>query len=100
MILGAKNILAAAAQSNWTGAMAANVAEGTEVSPTVANDDDGFTNHIGGEKNLRVGGGGVHGRFLLPGMGEGFHQVARGEENGGRLGFPNWRSSVKKRGRG
>ena len=99
MILAAKNILAAAAQSNWTGAMAANVAEGTEVSPTVANDDDGFTNHIGGEKTLGIGDSALHAVYFSTGLAESSNELPSAMENAGLLDLQNCRISVKARGK-
>src|SRR6266704_1632980 len=57
VILATENIPAAATQSDWAGAMAANIAERTQLALIVANDDDGFTGNIGGEKAFWVGDG-------------------------------------------
>jgi len=52
MILAAQNIFAAAAESDRSGTMAANVAEGAQFALPVTDDDDGFTSGIGGEKTF------------------------------------------------
>src|SRR2546430_6470106 len=70
VILATENVLAAAANRDRTGTMAANVAESTQFPLLVANDDDGFTCDIGGEINFGGGGGAVFAVYFSTGLGE------------------------------
>jgi hypothetical protein len=98
MILATEDVIAATSQSDRAGAMAANIAEGTEFSPIVANDDDGFTGYIGGKKTLGVGDGALHAIYFSAGLAERSNELPSALESAGLLDLQNCRISVKARG--
>jgi hypothetical protein len=98
MILATQDVFAATAQSDRAGAMAANVAEGTEFSPIVSNDDDWFTGDIGSEKTFWIGDGAPHAIYFSAGLAERSNELPSALENAGLLDLQNCRISVKARG--
>src|SRR5437899_1407744 len=98
MVLPTQCVFAAAAQTDRAGAMAASVAEGTEFSPIVSNDDDGFTGYIGGEKTFWIGDGALHAIYFSAGLAERSNELPSALENTGLLDLQNCRISVKARG--
>jgi len=78
--------------------MTANVAEGTEFSPIVSNDDDWFTGYIGGEKTFWIGDGVPHAIYFSAGLAERSNELPSALENAGLLDLQSCRISVKARG--
>src|SRR5437016_548088 len=81
VILAAEDIFAAAAESDGSRAMSANVAEGTQFALLVANDDDWLTSDIGGEKTLGVANGALHAVHFPAGLVECSYKLPGALEN-------------------
>ncbi len=97
MILATQNILAAAAKRDRTSTMAANVAEGAQLSLFVANDDDWLAGDIRGEKTFWVGDGALHAINFSAGLAESSDELPGALKNARLLDLKNRRIGVKAR---
>jgi hypothetical protein len=98
VILAAQDIFAAAAESDGPGAMAANVAEGAQLTLFVANDDDRFAGDLGGEKAFGIGNGALYAVYFSAGLAESSDELPGALENAGLFDFEDCGIGVKARG--
>ena len=100
MILAAHDILAATAESDRSGTVAADVAEGAEGSLLVANDEQRFSGAFGGKKRFWVGDGFLYAVDLTAGMVESADELPGAAKDFVLLDFEDGRIGVKARGEG
>jgi hypothetical protein len=97
VILATEYVFATAAKRDRPGTVATNVAEGAQRAFLVANDDDGFTSDIGGEKAFGVGDSALHTVYFAAGLAQRSDHLPGALEDARFLDFEDGGIGVKAR---
>src|SRR5258708_6537220 len=97
VILATQDIFASAAESDGSGAMAADIAEGAQLALLVANDDDWFTGDVGREKTFGIGDGAFRAVYFSALLAECSDELPGALENSCLFDFKNRGIGVKAR---